>query len=339
MKLLPTPLIFWSSILLLFCFTFSQCETEGSDPDFCQNPSGPIELHSSFPEDNDIDDIKDDQNFSCVHRPTNTLNCSWSFQALQEDTQLSVSLSICDDETEKSLRHLSDERVGSESMVLPDYKYLTVILIFNVSLNDMWKVYSYTYDSDTLEVLSPPPFISASINNGSLLVNWTEPLSQTNIYPHCFEYQLDIGDQEKHIHLPDTLSYTKLNADADPQFTYRVRIRARVKQKTCSGSSQWSDWSSTVKVGQPVAGYDFSILVVLSISLGIPMILLAVVLLVRYQRVTKVLFPPIPHPPSKYKNFLEKNDTFNFFYAAPSVKPEEEITEVVEAEQKPEKPV
>lgn len=51
-----------------------------------------IEVHSSFPEDNDIDDIKDDQNFSCVHRPTNTLNCSWSFQALQEDTQLSVSL-------------------------------------------------------------------------------------------------------------------------------------------------------------------------------------------------------------------------------------------------------
>lgn len=92
--------------------------------------------------------------------------------------------------------------------------------------------------------------------------------------------------------MPDTLSYAKPNAD--PQFTYRVRIRARVNQDTCFGSSQWSDWSSTVsthphlfmstEVKQPVAVNDFNIPVVLSISLGIPMILLAVVLLVRYQR-------------------------------------------------------
>ncbi|XP_062284651.1 granulocyte-macrophage colony-stimulating factor receptor subunit alpha-like [Scomber scombrus] len=334
MMLLPT-LIFWSSIPVLFCFSFSQCDTEGSNLDVCKNDIADLGVHSCFPEDNEIHDIKDDQNFYCVLHPTNKLNCSWSFQPLLEHTQLSVSMSICDSETVQSLSHVSDERVGSVSRVLPDYELLSVILIFNVSLNDMWKVYTYAYDSDTLEFLSPPPFISASFNDGNLLVNWTEPLSQTKIKPECFEYQLE-GVKEKLITLLNQMSHKELNAD--PQITYRVRIRARVNQESCFGSSHWSDWSPTVKVEKQVAVDDFSFLVVLSISLGIPMILLAVVLLVRYQRVTKVLFPPIPHPPPKYKYFIEKNDTFNFFYAAPSVKPEEEITEVVEAEQKPEKP-
>lgn len=90
-------------------------------------------------------------------------------------------------------------------------------------------------------------------------------------------------------------------------------------------------------------------------------------------RVTKVLFPPIPRPPPKYKYFLEKSDTFNvstlwtvntqdhishtfsnhkdvciqslkalfpvlccqFFYSTPSAKPEEVITEVEDTGKNP----
>ncbi|XP_035761974.1 uncharacterized protein LOC102782806 [Neolamprologus brichardi] len=75
--------------------------------------------------------------------------------------------------------------------------------------------------------------------------------------------------------------------------------------------------------------------VIVFICLGVPMGLLALLLFVRYQRVTKVLFPPIPHPPAKYKYFLEKSDAFNFFYSTPSAKPEEVITEVEDTGKNP----
>lgn len=45
------------------------------------------------------------------------------------------------------------------------------------------------------EVLSPPQNISASVKNEGLVVTWGLPHSHIDPNPHCFEYQLDMGDK------------------------------------------------------------------------------------------------------------------------------------------------
>ncbi|KAM7401185.1 hypothetical protein PAMA_005396 [Pampus argenteus] len=331
MKLLSAQPLFWSSLLVLFWF--SQ-KIESSNQDHCED----ILIHGFQRQDashkNKIIHIGQ-HNISCFLYPTNILNCSWSLHLLQKDAQLSVYIRICDSNTTVLPQSLiSEDSVGSWSMVLHGYNELYVILSFNVSLHNMWTDYSVTYDTDTLEVLLPPSNLSASVKDGNLLVTWVTPTNRRHYYLSCFEYQMDIGNQEKpkHFHHISHFTHQSHTMNADPTYTYRVRIRARIISD-CTGSTQWSDWSHVVTVEQSV--YKLNTLVIVSISLGIPMILLAVLLLVRHQRVSKVLFPQIPRPPPKYKCFLEKNETCNFLHPAPLAKPEEKITEVEDAEQNP----
>ncbi|XP_067461242.1 granulocyte-macrophage colony-stimulating factor receptor subunit alpha-like [Thunnus thynnus] len=317
-------LIFGSSLLILFWFWFSQSETEASDLDVC--PDREVESCENF----------DGNNISCFIYPTNILNCSWSFHTLQEDAQLFVCISICDtDTTVDPPSLLSEGRVGSGSMVLDDYNDTYVVLQFTTSNSCMPNktVHSCEYEHALIEFLFPPNIL-VSVKDQGLLVTWDVPYLKKVTKSPCFEYELDMGDQEKPIHVVAEQSYTK--PYADPTRTYRVRIRTKVRED-CYGPSwwsDWSDWSDTVRLAEvKQSETQYSIPVIISISLGIPMILLAVLLLVRHQRVCKVLFPPIPRPPSKYKYFLEKNYTFNV--PVPSAKPEEEITEVQDAEQNP----
>ncbi|XP_022611059.1 erythropoietin receptor-like [Seriola dumerili] len=311
MKLFLVHPVFWSCFLVLWDLTNGGNETEGINQDVCL-------------EESDLFQYKSDANFTCHFYPTNLLNCSWSFEALQE---LSAHISICDDDRViPSLSQSSNERVGSMFLTVQQHEMVFMVLQFNMSQHDSWTVKTYTTtDMHEIEVVSPPSNISATIKNDSLLVTWSPPHNRSN--SRCFEYLLDLGDQEKPIPLTGEVSYTEPNGD--PIRTYRLRMRAR-NNHYCAGSAQWSEWSPIVTVEQ--SAEKFSILLIVSISLGIPMILLAVLLLVRYQRVSKLLFPPIPRPPPKYKFFLERNDTFNLSYPAPPPKAEEEITKVEDAE-------
>ncbi|KAM7378899.1 hypothetical protein PAMP_004490 [Pampus punctatissimus] len=299
MKLLPAHALCWSSLLVLFWFS----QSESSNVDDCEDTySTTLEPVHPLHENETVSIGKCD--ISCFLYPTNILNCSWSLYTLDKDAQLSVSISVYDNII-RPMRFVSEDRVGSKSTVLPDFNDLYVILSFNVSLHNKYTSYCIRYDTDILEVLLPPSNLSASVKDGNLLVTWLPPRSRQGHRRTCFEYQMDMGDQKKLKHFDSKESYT---TNADPTITYRVRIRTRINGY-CSGSTQWSDWSHVVTVEQSV--FKLNTLVIVSISLGIPMILLAVLLLVRHQRVSKVLFPQIPRPPPKYKCFLEKNETFN----------------------------
>ncbi|XP_073347632.1 uncharacterized protein [Pagrus major] len=309
--------VLWFSLLVLWA---SQSETEALTPDVClstfEGDAG-IKLQSTEQEpDEEWAVLSDPKNFPCYLYLTNIVNCSWSFPTLQKDTELFISISVCPNEMEIES---SEGRVGSKSFHLPEPEDL-LILQFNISLHNNWAVYTYTYEISLHAILPPPANISASVKDGDLLVTWAAPPS--DVHTDCFEYQLDLGDQEIPKNIKSKLSYTEQNAD--PSRTYRVRMRTRMLPD-CEDNHEWSEWSQVVMI-EP--SNKLNILVIVSISLGIPMILLAVLLLVRYQRVSKVLFPPIPRPPPKYIHFLEKNDTFNIFLPAPSAEPMEEITEV-----------
>nr|XP_046263257.1 granulocyte-macrophage colony-stimulating factor receptor subunit alpha-like [Scatophagus argus] len=331
MKLLPVHSVLCSGLLFLWT---SQSETEANHPDVCQDENYSDDFATiSLVEDHHVEEDAVYDNYRCLLYPTNILNCSWSFHKLHEDTQLFVYISVCNATlTFRRLNHPAVERVGSMPLVLQELEGTNIVIQFNVSLHDKWTVYGHKYDIEMLEVLPPPHIISASVKDKDLVVTWALPKSRVRPNPQCFEYQLDMGDQERPRRLIGQLFYTELNVD--PEFTYRVRLRTRMEDR-CQENGQWSDWSHTVEVepsSDPGKSYKHSTYVIISISLGIPMILLAVLLLVRYQRVTKVLFPPIPRPPPKYIYFLEKNDAFSF-HPPPSAEPVEDIVEVEDTEE------
>lgn len=113
---------------------------------------------------------------------------------------------------------------GSQLLILDEYKDIKVIVKFNVTLDDLWTVYSYHFDEHSLgkhtassnrdarvaavqwpnlavcvcsatEVPSPPHNLTAVLDGSNLLVSWALPHSRTDPEDDCFVYQLDLGDQ------------------------------------------------------------------------------------------------------------------------------------------------
>ncbi|KAK2822015.1 hypothetical protein Q5P01_022080 [Channa striata] len=326
MKLFAVHPVVWLIFLGLWV---SYCyETESNNPDVCQQDLDTdlpyIECSSGHEETENR--IKVNQNFSCYLHPRNLLNCSWSLQDLQKDEQLSVHISVCDNNTttDVSWNGSSMERVGSKYLNLHGNVLSFVVFQFNMSLHDQWTSFTFMYDMDFIDIPSPPSNISATVKDEYLTVTWNLPGTQSPkpVGSNCFEYQVYLGYEQGPINISEKLFYSELY---DPNHTYEVKIRVQ-KKNSCGRYPAWSEWSHSVSLEKSV--YKLNKLVIISISLGIPMILLAVLLLVRYQRVSELLFPPIPCPPPKYIYFLEKNDPSSFFHLAQPVKVEEEITEV-----------
>ncbi|XP_056149677.1 uncharacterized protein LOC130124247 [Lampris incognitus] len=258
------------------------------------------------------------QSKTCVLYPTNIVNCSWPFKSFPMDSQLSASVIVCDGDKRVDF-YVSKEARLSELGWLPTLEILcqntvdfflrsvSVILYVNVSQPDVWTIYTFKHQPSHIEVLPPPSNISVVVQEGALLVSWSIPRSRSSNNTDCFDYQLDISGQDGLKHPKGCLNYTEPNID--PTRTYSVKIRAK-KSESCLGSQQWSNWSHTITMAPSESPYKFNNMVIVSISLGIPMILLAVLLLIRHQRVSKLLFPRIPQVPLEYYHFLKKYDTY-----------------------------
>ncbi|XP_029971128.1 uncharacterized protein LOC115405633 [Salarias fasciatus] len=327
-------LLLWSSLLVLWVL---QTGTEENTSNICLETSEQSGIHVETATEEDYVDENDvSETFVCLLHPSDELNCSWSFHTLQRDDQLSVQIRVCNGSEEvQSLKEESVKRDGWASLDIPDPEDNFVVLQFNMTLHGEWKAYTYKYDKDKLDLLSPPSNISVSVENDTLFITWGLPSSRGTYHARCFEYQLNMGDQfewqnEDEPIIDGQQSYKKSNAD--PAHAHRLRMRARVSD-SCSGCSEWSDWSHDVVVKQPL--HTFNLVAVVLLSLGMHLVLLAVLLFLRRRRVCDVLFPPIPRPPLKYKYFLEKSDAFQFFDLAVPARPEEEVTEVEYMVKKP----
>ncbi|XP_038819628.1 uncharacterized protein LOC120020197 isoform X1 [Salvelinus namaycush] len=274
----------------------------------------------------------------CLIYPTNQLNCSWKFHDLSNDSQssASASVSVCRNNERISSVDCVSEVMGGQGAqgwpggVVRDVSAVcqgsvgdgvtSLSLTFKVSRPDVCCIYTNKMDTIDIEVLRPPPNITAWVREEGLLVQWGLPSSTT---PRCFRYQLQINDLVRSF--TEGLTYNETNLDHTQRYDVKMRVR---KNSDCRGSEHWSSWSNIITVA-PSESHNHLNTVVVGITLGIPMILLALLLLIRLQR--ERLFPPIPGPPLKIKHLLERDDLLQVL---PS-KCVEEITVVEEAEETP----
>ncbi|XP_064861667.1 uncharacterized protein LOC115102766 isoform X2 [Oncorhynchus nerka] len=269
----------------------------------------------------------------CLIYPTNQLNCSWKFHGLLNDSQSSASVSVCrNNESISSVDCVSEVMggqgwpggvvrgvsAGCQGSVGDGVTSLS--LTFKVSRPGVCCIYTNKMDTIDIEVLRPPPNITAWVREEGLLVQWDLP---SNTTPRCFNYQLQINDLVRSF--TEGLTFTETNLDHTQRYDVKMRVR---KNSNCRGSEHWSSWSNTI-LAPSESHNQLNTLAVVAITLGIPMILLALLLLIRLQR--DRLFPPIPGPPLKIKHLLERDDLLQ---ALPS-KCVEEITVVEEAEETP----
>ncbi|RVE61590.1 hypothetical protein OJAV_G00172020 [Oryzias javanicus] len=291
------------------------CEDYGTDHFYVMNSTGKSDM---------IENKNAEHTVSCLLYQTDELNCSWSFHRPKKEMVMSLSIRVCNyEELVNSITHKSVERTGSFSLIVKSKSMEHVNLSFNASLQDEWTVYYHSFEKKRLTVL-PSPNVSALIKDGHLQISWEIPGMQ---HPErCYDFQLDMGDQENPKNFTGKLSHTEPNAD--PSFTYRLRMRTKMSD-LCAEYSPWSEWGPIFTLEK---ANKISPRVIVLIFFGVPMILLPVLLLLRHQRLSKLLFPPIPRPPQKYQYFLEKNDPLSFSCPTPLAKQEEEITEVEDVE-------
>ncbi|TWW72923.1 hypothetical protein D4764_15G0003170 [Takifugu flavidus] len=322
-------------------------ETNGMNSTVCENIESTDA--SLVPEQDDVEASDISEQSFCVLYVTNILNCSWSL-----DHSAVAHISVCNGETLLwSLNPSKEERAGSASLILQNVDVLYVVLQFNLTLQGSRAVYTKVYDKHMLAVPPPPENISTSVTGENLLlVSWSLPESQILFDPHCYEYQLDIGDGEPARETSGELSYTLPNVV--PSHTHRARIRTRLSI-TCHERprwSEWSKWSNDAAGAVEPPGFRLNLLVIVLILLGLPMILLAVLLMARSQsekkklfklqsdrnlpcefynslcfRLYKTVFPRIPRPPPDYMKALDKNDRLNEPH--PCTPAEEEVITVV----------
>ncbi|XP_055007530.1 cytokine receptor common subunit gamma-like isoform X2 [Boleophthalmus pectinirostris] len=259
----------------------------------------------------------------CLLYPTHEVNCSWSLESLEMKANVTTTISICNGDKTMQTQE-SKISTGSHSSLIE--KTITeLILHFNISLHDQWAVYYYKIDNESL-VLPPPPDVKGSFKDNDLFITWGLPFCQIDCSNGILEYELHISDQEKPKYVMALQSYTEPNVDLTQSYT--VTIRTRVSEYY-AGSHHWSDWSHPVTIEAKQLTYQLTAEMIIAISVGIPMILLALLLVV-CQRLSKRLFPPIPSPPPRYLHVLQNGD--HFVSPDLAVKPDEEITLVFYSE-------
>ncbi|XP_076159411.1 interleukin-5 receptor subunit alpha-like [Alosa pseudoharengus] len=252
---------------------------------------------------------------SCIVDKQNNLNFSWDSSDRPEHPQYSISYLFCGEGQEVLERHKKHVQGPFYHTLIPDQTY-HIILQLNVSYPDKWYIQTQKWEICNVEKLGPLQ-INATIQSNQLYLEWDLPKSTFTNNTKCFEYELKVNDEVRIFE--ELLKYTEPNLD--PTQKYKILMRVKTASHCCD-SLFWSDW--TVLDLDKSAEVPFHTSVIIAIVLGLPMILLAILLLCKFQRVFDKLFPPVPGPSIKIKGLLEKDIISQII----SHKCVEEVTEV-----------
>ncbi|XP_062383775.1 uncharacterized protein LOC134071170 [Sardina pilchardus] len=256
-------------------------------------------------------------NASCILEKQKNLNCSWDSSGLPGHAQYSISYLFCSEEDmvlERDKKHVQGSYLHT---LIPDQTD-SIILLLNVSFPDTWYIQTQHWKVCTVEKLDPPQ-VNVTIQSNQLYLEWDLPKSGSTENPTCFEYELKVNDEVRTF--SNKLNYTEPNTD--PTQKYKILMRVKMASDCCD-SLFWSDWTVLDLDKSAEVPLHIQIRLIIVIALGLPMILLAILLFCKFQRVFDRLFPPIPGPSIKIKGLLEKDITSQVM----SHKCVEEVTEV-----------
>ncbi|XP_056612102.1 interleukin-5 receptor subunit alpha-like isoform X2 [Triplophysa dalaica] len=244
------------------------------------------------------------ERFTCIMNMTNHLHCFWSITNLPENAEYSADLTYKNSHQILSCFQIVEKQaVECHGHVMPEESGF--MLKVNMSLPTLSYRIGKRFDRDDIVKLDPPDNIRISNDLTKIKINWTHTeekgFSQN---PSCFKYEIKINDEV--VTLPDGQSYY-IKQDVDVMRKYAIQVRAK-PTSNCGDAIHWSDWSSVLEVGPFEDKYHVNPWVITVIAFVLPMLLLAILLLCKCQRLPKKLFPPIPGPSVNVKNLLDEVD-------------------------------
>ncbi|XP_072513803.1 interleukin-5 receptor subunit alpha-like isoform X2 [Salminus brasiliensis] len=243
---------------------------------------------------------------SCHIYNSGLLNCSWSTHTLPENAQYSAYFHECkesDDNTTHELHCSTSREKGRVECHRQISISEQVMVLVNISVPHHWRILCKTFVQVNIEILEPPKNITAVIKSEALEIEWSPPTSFHNSGSHCFDYELKINNDTVMV-TSNTFQYTKRNIDLTRSYSTKIRTKWNI----CADNQQWSDWSEIKVVGPTEKPYQLNIYVIVTIAFVLPMILLAFLLVCKFQRLSEKLFPSVPGPSVKVKMLLEKED-------------------------------
>lgn len=289
---------------------------------FIMNSFGVMELCHQLlfhnPEENNQNLLSTLRDFNadkmiCILDMKKSLSCYWNISGLPKNAAYSANVTI--DHLNQNLKcsHVVEKEAldchGPIDVELNDLK--TIVVNVSISLPTLRYITATVFKSLSIVKLHPPHNIFSTISNNlkNLEINWTLGDWTVSQNHKCYEYELKINDEV--VPLADGVS-SFIKQDVDLTRKYSIKVRVKLSEG-CGGGVHWSEWSPVYEVGPSENKYSVNPWVITVIVLILPMFLLAILLLCKFQRLPKKLFPPIPGPSINVKNLLEKEHDFQDF--------------------------
>ncbi|KAK1167696.1 interleukin-5 receptor subunit alpha-like [Acipenser oxyrinchus oxyrinchus] len=246
------------------------------------------------------------QNVSCILYNFDHINCTWeTAKEVPDDAHYSVYFwqKNTDFPCHQFIRNDQRKITGCHSKKGTAFLDKSVHILINVSGADFYSAPRFRFNPYKIEKLNPPENITIEKKTHGLNIVWDQPYSLITNNKLCFIYEVNLNENERFF---ETLkiNYSECSITTfDTTKSYSLQIRAK-RASACRKNLFWSDWSKIITINDK------------SPDPTVPLVVIAVVLsalfliLLKWKgpKVLLKLFPPIPSPTNKIKQWLEKED-------------------------------
>ncbi|XP_033866646.2 interleukin-5 receptor subunit alpha-like isoform X1 [Acipenser ruthenus] len=247
------------------------------------------------------------QNVSCILYNFDHINCTWeTAKEVPDDAQYSVSFGQRNRvfPCHQFIRNDQRKITGCHSKKGTAFLDKRVHILINVSGVDFYSAPRFRFNPYKIEKLNPPENITIAKKPDGLHIEWDQPYSLITNEKTCFIYEVNLSENERffetlEIKKDSTCSITTF----DTTTSYSLQIRAK-RSSACRENVFWSDWSKIITINDRPPDPTVPLVVIAVVVSALFLILLKW----KGPKVLLKLFPPIPSPTNKMKQWLEKED-------------------------------
>ncbi|XP_041114955.1 interleukin-5 receptor subunit alpha-like isoform X2 [Polyodon spathula] len=248
------------------------------------------------------------QNVSCILYNFDHINCTWeTAKEVPVDAQYSVyfwqknRVFPCHQFIRNDQRKITGCH-SKKGMAFLDDK---VHILINMSGADFYSAPRFRFEAYKIEKLNPPENITIAKKPDGLHIVWDQPYSLITNQKMCFIYEVNLSENERFYEPLEITTDNKYSITTfDQTKIYSLRIRAK-KSSSCRENLFWSDWSKIFTINDRSPDPTVPLVVTAAVVAA----LFLIVLKWKGAKVLLKLFPPIPSPTNKMKQWLEKEDT------------------------------